>query len=152
VQKAYFGNRFSGRAQRFRLPEPVNDEEPRTRHREFHSLRCHQVYNSQYWLKLILHREASPRTFQRAVEGLHRIVTARQKTGTHASVPIPPDVAAEVIALLNGNPVYVFWTGQGMETSATTNWQHDIRALFKEAGIKAAGNVAKPQITGYLRG
>lgn len=85
-------------------------------------------------------------------QGLHRIVTARQKTGTHASVPIPPDVAAEVIALLNGNPVYVFWTGQGMETSATTNWQHDIRALFKEAGIKAAGNVAKPQITGYLRG
>jgi len=44
-------------------------------------------------------------------QGLHRIVTARQKTGTHASVPIPPDVAAEVIALLNGNPVYVFWTG-----------------------------------------
>ena len=74
-------------------------------------------------------------------KGLHRIVTNRQKTGTHVSVPVPPDVASEIIAVLNGNPVYVFWTGNGKEVSATTNWQHDIRALFKDAGIKAAGNM-----------
>ena len=34
---------------------------------------------------------------------LYRIVTARQKTGTHVSVPIPPDVAKELLAVLNGN-------------------------------------------------
>ena len=39
---------------------------------------------------------------------IHRIVTARQKTGTHVSVPIPPDVAKELLAVLNGNPEYVF--------------------------------------------
>jgi integrase/recombinase XerD len=56
-------------------------------------------------------------------------------------VPIPPAVAEEILAVANGNPVYVFWTGNGKETSAVTNWQHDIRALFKNAGIKAAGNM-----------
>jgi integrase/recombinase XerD len=34
----------------------------------------------------------------------YRVVTARQKTGTHVSVPIPPDVAQELLAVANGNP------------------------------------------------
>jgi integrase/recombinase XerD len=72
---------------------------------------------------------------------LHRVVTARQKTGTHVSVPLPPAVAQEVLAVLNGHPKYVFWTGNGLETSAVTNWQHDLRTLFKDAGINSAGNM-----------
>ena len=71
--------------------------------------------------------------------GLYRIVTSRQKTGTHVSVPIPPKVAKEVLAV-NGSR-YFFWTGNGKEVSAVTNWQHDLRALFKDAGITAAGNM-----------
>ena len=43
-------------------------------------------------------------------EKLRSIVTARQKTGTHVSAPIPPDVAKELLSVLNGNPVYFFWT------------------------------------------
>ncbi len=63
---------------------------------------------------------------------LHRIVTSRQKTGTHVSVLIPPDVAKEVLAVLNGNPRYVFWdSGNGREQSAVTNWQHKLRKLFR---------------------
>ncbi len=63
---------------------------------------------------------------------IYRIVTNRQKTGTHVSVPIPDAVAQEVLAVLNGNPRYVFWnTGTGKEQSAVTNWQHDLRALFR---------------------
>jgi integrase/recombinase XerD len=72
---------------------------------------------------------------------LHRIVTSRQKTGTHVSVPLPDDVAREILAVLNGNPVYVFWSGNGKERSAVTNWQHDLRALFRDAGIKSEGNM-----------
>jgi integrase/recombinase XerD len=73
---------------------------------------------------------------------LTRIVTARQKTGTHVSVPIPPDVSKEILAVANGNPEYIFWsTGTGKEQSAVTNWQHDLRQLFKDAGIKSAGNM-----------
>jgi integrase/recombinase XerD len=72
---------------------------------------------------------------------LHRIVTSRQKTGTHVSVPIPKPVAKELLAALNGNPVYVFWTGQGTEITCVSHWQEDFRKLFKAAGIIARGNM-----------
>jgi integrase/recombinase XerD len=68
---------------------------------------------------------------------IHRVTTSRQKTGTHVSVPIPPDVAKELLSLLNGNPEYFFWsTGTGKEQSAVTNCQHDLRALFRAAGFQ----------------
>jgi len=67
-----------------------------------------------------------------AKKKLVRVVTKRQKTGTHASVPLPPDVAAEILALPNGTD-YPFWSGSGLETSAVTNWQHDLRSLFRSA-------------------
>jgi site-specific recombinase XerD len=63
---------------------------------------------------------------------LIRVVTNRQKTGTHVSVPLPPDVASEILAVKNGTD-YLFWTGGGLETSAVTNWQHDLRTLFRSA-------------------
>jgi integrase/recombinase XerD len=67
---------------------------------------------------------------------VYRVVTKRTKTKEHVSVPIPPDVAAEVLAVLNGNPRYVFWnTGTGKPQSAVTNWQHDLRAVFRAAGF-----------------
>jgi len=70
-------------------------------------------------------------------KGLHRIVTARQKTGTHVSVPIPPDVAQELLTVLNGNPTYVFWTGNGEGRTAVSHWQEDFRTLFRDAKIRA---------------
>jgi integrase/recombinase XerD len=69
-------------------------------------------------------------------KGLHRIVTSRQKTGTHVSVVIPPDVAEEVNAAmkLNENEEYIFWnTGTGKPQTAVTNWQHDLRQVFRAA-------------------
>lgn len=63
---------------------------------------------------------------------LTRVTTARQKTGTHVSVPLLPDVAAELSTITNGRK-YLFWSGNGLETSAVTNWQHDLRAAFRMA-------------------
>jgi site-specific recombinase XerD len=75
-------------------------------------------------------------------KGIYRIVTARQKTGTHVSVPIPPDVAKELIEVLNGNPEYVFWSGKGEEESITKNWaKYYIAPLFKAAKIKNDGHM-----------
>ncbi len=80
-------------------------------------------------------------TFDKAHK-VHTVVTSRQKTGTHVAVPIPPEVAAEILKVPNGNPEYVFWhTGTGKETSAVTNWQHDLRKLFRDAKIKSQGNM-----------
>jgi integrase/recombinase XerD len=72
---------------------------------------------------------------------LHSIVTSRQKTGTHVSVPLKPDVAEELLAVLNGNPKYVFWTGNGLESSTVTHWQDDMRTLFKAAKIESNGHM-----------
>lgn len=73
-------------------------------------------------------------------KGLYRIVTARQKTGTHVSVPIPPDVAQELLTVLNGNPEYVFWSGEGEEESVTKSWSKLYLApLFKAAKLSSNG-------------
>ncbi len=61
---------------------------------------------------------------------LYRVATARQKTGTPVSVPLPPKIAAEILSIQNGHN-YFFWNGSGLETSAVTNWQHDLRTLFR---------------------
>jgi integrase/recombinase XerD len=43
-------------------------------------------------------------------KGLYKVVTSRQKTGTHVSVAIPDEVVAEIMAAmeLNENPLYAF--------------------------------------------
>lgn len=66
-------------------------------------------------------------------KGIWRVATARQKTGVHVSVPLPKDVAREVLTVLNGNPRFIFWHGEGIDHSAVTNWQHDLRHLFRAA-------------------
>jgi site-specific recombinase XerD len=66
---------------------------------------------------------------------LYRIVTNRQKTGTHVSVPIPDDVAQELLTVLNGNSKYVFWSGVGLKESSPKSWQKRFRKLRLEAGL-----------------
>jgi len=74
---------------------------------------------------------------------LHRIVTSRQKTGVDVSVAIPPEVAAELLEVLNGNEKYFFWnTGTGLETSAVANWQHDLRQIFRGARVYIEGQLS----------
>ena len=73
---------------------------------------------------------------------LHRIVTARQKTGTHVSVPIPPEIADELLKVANGNTEYVFWSGKGEEESITKNWaKYYIAPCFKAAKIPNGGHM-----------
>lgn len=69
--------------------------------------------------------------------GLYRIETSRQKTGTHVSVPMQPEVAKELIAVmkLNSNPKYVFWSGNGKVKTVLSNWGNVLRQLFRAAGF-----------------
>jgi site-specific recombinase XerD len=67
---------------------------------------------------------------------LYQVRAKRQKTQTAVYVPFPQDVAEEVLAVPNDNPKYLFWnTGTGKLRSAVTNWQHDLRPVFRKAGM-----------------
>lgn len=71
---------------------------------------------------------------------LYRVVTQRQKMkhlGTgHVSVPIPDDVAQELLAVANGNPDYLFWSGNGFPESYAKNWaKRYIKVLFEAAEL-----------------
>jgi integrase/recombinase XerD len=79
---------------------------------------------------------------QDKAKSLHRIVTARHKTGTHVSVPIPPAVAQELIAILNDNQRYVFLSGNREEESITKTWaKYYIAQVFKAAGLAGEGRM-----------
>ncbi|MGO8793927.1 MAG: tyrosine-type recombinase/integrase [Candidatus Sulfotelmatobacter sp.] len=80
------------------------------------------------------------------VKKFYRVVTNRQKTGTHVSVPIPTAVAKELLSVINGNPTYFFWTGNGEERTAVSHWQDDFRKLFREAGIRSSGNMVSHRL------
>jgi integrase/recombinase XerD len=59
----------------------------------------------------------------------------RAKTGTPVQVTIPPDVARVLRELVNSNPRYFFWTGNGNPKSAVADWQRSFRRLFKKANL-----------------
>lgn len=68
----------------------------------------------------------------RGVPGLKHPLTSPRPP---VHVPIPPNAAHEVLAIANGNPVYVFWSGVGDEESATKNWAKYLAKLFDDAKI-----------------
>ena len=70
--------------------------------------------------------------------GRYRITTSRQKTGTHVSVLLHPEVEKEILEAipLNESKEYIFWnTGRNKPQTAVTNWQHDLRQVFRAAGL-----------------
>jgi integrase len=76
--------------------------------------------------------------------GIHKIVRRRTKTGTPLYIPIPADVAAEVMEVLNGNPVYVFWNRQ---SPASSEYRH---AGYMGEQVKKAFDAAKIQTDGHM--
>ena len=66
----------------------------------------------------------------------------RQKTGKAVMQKLDPSLHRELLAVTNGNPRYIFWNGTSLPTSATTNWQHDLRLLMKSAGLWIRGNLS----------
>jgi integrase/recombinase XerD len=71
--------------------------------------------------------------------GIYRVVTSRQKTGTDVSVPLPPDVAAEVLAVTGKDPKFIFWDG---ESDIVKSWtKYTIAPVFKAAKLDKGGNM-----------
>ena len=65
----------------------------------------------------------------------------RQKTGKPATIPIHNGLLNELLAILNGNPKYVFWHGTSLADSETKRLQDKMRTLMKAAGVYTPGVV-----------
>ncbi len=80
--------------------------------------------------------------------GIYKIIRDRTKTGAPLYVPIPKDVAADVLATLNGNPVYVFWGKRANTQEANyANFMSDsISAAFTAAGVSSAGHMVSHRL------
>ncbi len=66
----------------------------------------------------------------------------RQKTGKAVLQKLDGALCAELAAVANGNPQYIFWNGSSRPTSATGLWQADLRTLMKDAGLWIKGNLS----------
>jgi integrase len=66
----------------------------------------------------------------------------RQKTGRKVQQRLDGPLHKELLQVTNGNPKYVFWSGVGLPTSATTNWQNELKRLMEDAGVWIKGNVS----------
>jgi integrase len=71
-----------------------------------------------------------------------RLSIERKKTGKTVQQRLDPALHKELLAVTNGNPKYVFWNGTSLPTSATTNWQTDLRKVMIDAGCYIHGNLS----------
>jgi site-specific recombinase XerD len=66
----------------------------------------------------------------------------RQKTGREVQQKLDPALYQELLAVTNGNPRFVFWSGVGTPVSAVTNWQTALRKLMMDAGVYIHRNLS----------
>jgi len=66
----------------------------------------------------------------------------RQKTGKSVRQKLDRALCAELAAVANGNPKYIFWNGASKPTTATGQWQDDLRHLMQDAGLWIEGNLS----------
>jgi integrase len=68
-------------------------------------------------------------------KGIYHVVTARQKTKTPVSVPIPARVAEELLRVPNSNPDFFFWDGKRDEYLFSICMGQHVKKVFVAAGL-----------------
>ncbi len=77
------------------------------------------------------------------VKGVYRVVTSRQKTGVDVSVPIPKEVAKEILSASPASDEHIFWTGKSTGRTAPSMWgSRYIRSVFETAGLRSGHMVS----------
>lgn len=105
--------------------------------------RLRAVIQLMRWSGLAVRDAVTLRRDQLLLSGkTYQIVTSRQKTGTHVSVPIPTAVAEEILAACD-HPVYLLWqnTKDGTARFAGHAASVAITKIFDRAGIVSKGHM-----------
>ena len=77
-------------------------------------------------------------------KNLYRILRERTKTGSDLYIPIPKDVAEELLTVANGNKEFVFWNRQNGHSSEYRHAGYmgeQIAAAFERAGVQSDGHM-----------
>jgi site-specific recombinase XerD len=129
------------------LPVMVNDEPPTMplTPDEFDRLlaaaptvACRSLFLLMRWSGLAI-RDAL--TLERAemqhdaAKGIYRVVTERQKTGTHVSVPLPLKIAEEILATPNTDARYIFWDGSDGKNFSKLFAARHVNKAFSASGL-----------------
>jgi integrase/recombinase XerD len=75
---------------------------------------------------------------------IYKIIRERTKTGTPLYIPIPKAVAEQILAVLNGSAVYVFWNRQTEKSSEYRQASYmgeQITKAFDDAGVRSEGHM-----------
>lgn len=87
-------------------------------------------------------RDASTLRKTELIEGKpDRVVVDRQKTDTHVSVPIPPEVMQELLTVGKGNAEYIFENRGGSESSHAHYCGQRIKHVFYTAKVISKGHM-----------
>ncbi len=77
-------------------------------------------------------------------KNLYRIIRERTKTGTPLYIPIPKDLADELLTVLNGNEKFVFWNRQKDDSSEYRHAGYmgeQVAKAFAAADVKSKGHM-----------
>ncbi len=113
--------------------------------------RIHAILQTMRWSGLAIRDAVSLRKTDLIWEDAHqtyRVTTSRQKTGTHVSLLLPPDVSAELRPLVEKHPVYVFFPETELDFAdiAKTYTTRYIRPAFEAATIPCKGHMVSHRL------
>jgi integrase/recombinase XerD len=80
---------------------------------------------------------------------MYKIIRERVKTGEPLYIPIKKELAEELLKVLNGNPVYVFWNKQKADASEYRHAGHMgelIAKAFADAGVFSDGHMVSHRL------
>jgi integrase/recombinase XerD len=68
----------------------------------------------------------------------YRVELRRSKTHTGVNNVVPKDLCDALLRVANGNPKYIFWSGNGEPVSTTKHWSARLKKVFDASGVKDA--------------
>jgi len=66
----------------------------------------------------------------------------RRKTGKSVQQKLDDALVEELLSVASEPSPYIFWSGRGLVTSATGQWQQDLKTLMQDAGLWIRGNLS----------
>ena len=68
----------------------------------------------------------------------YRVTIRRSKTHTGVANVVPKEVGEALLKVANGNPKYIFWSGNGEPVTVAKDFSQKLKKVFDASGVKGA--------------